>query len=424
MESFFLAETTKYLYLLFDPDNPLNNDGRHGTIIDTPNGQCLIGAGGYIFNTEAHPIDMGALRCCHDQQHNPLASYVTDRFRGDAFDWNAAASLSATSTKTDEGDGSKEEEEETTFGDRRRTMPAAAETLINAQPPPDPSEEWRRRGPVTMATIDLDARRTDAEATRRKIVAEIMSAMNERKTDADLDANTNPNHTKQTEDGSPTGGIADDSLVLEAVRRADDDADDDDSTSTGVGSAEVVNDDLITINDSDAAGKPTSDSVAVLKLSAHNLDDEDDNRSSSIRKTRANDAVDKDIDENFVAFDDSASTKKTSTFYSSNDDAANDESPTHTSTSTSASHFDQEAYIRDMADSELNGGNSSAGMIADFVHSVLRAKLPAVNTFNAEQMLERIRSLDHLEDVKKDYHMLSCRAQPFLQRLSVMGEFF
>lgn len=64
MESFFLAETTKYLYLLFDPENFIHNTGQHGTIIKTPNGECVIDAGGYIFNTEAHPIDPAALHCC------------------------------------------------------------------------------------------------------------------------------------------------------------------------------------------------------------------------------------------------------------------------------------------------------------------------------------------------------------------------
>lgn len=57
MESFFLAETTKYLYMLFDPDNFLNNDGSSGTVVQVLNGECVIDAGGYIFNTEAHPID-------------------------------------------------------------------------------------------------------------------------------------------------------------------------------------------------------------------------------------------------------------------------------------------------------------------------------------------------------------------------------
>ncbi|EFN76663.1 ER degradation-enhancing alpha-mannosidase-like protein 2 [Harpegnathos saltator] len=68
MESFFLAETTKYLYLLFDTDNFIHNTGSEGEIIDTQWGQCVVDAGGYIFNTEAHPIDPGALYCCHPAQ--------------------------------------------------------------------------------------------------------------------------------------------------------------------------------------------------------------------------------------------------------------------------------------------------------------------------------------------------------------------
>ncbi|KAH9491475.1 ER degradation-enhancing alpha-mannosidase-like protein 2 [Bulinus truncatus] len=64
MESFFLAETTKYLYLLFDPDNFIHNNGSHGDVINTPSGSCVIEAGGYVFNTEAHPIDLAAVHCC------------------------------------------------------------------------------------------------------------------------------------------------------------------------------------------------------------------------------------------------------------------------------------------------------------------------------------------------------------------------
>ncbi|KAI4462620.1 er degradation-enhancing alpha-mannosidase-like protein 2 [Holotrichia oblita] len=75
MESFFLAETTKYLYLLFDTDNFIHNQGEHGTIIDTPNGECVIEAGGYVFNTEAHPIDPSALYCCHEVPHQRLFDF-------------------------------------------------------------------------------------------------------------------------------------------------------------------------------------------------------------------------------------------------------------------------------------------------------------------------------------------------------------
>lgn len=52
MESFFLAETTKYLYLLFDPENFIHNDGRHGKVWNTAGGrECVIDGGGYVFNT-------------------------------------------------------------------------------------------------------------------------------------------------------------------------------------------------------------------------------------------------------------------------------------------------------------------------------------------------------------------------------------
>ena len=45
MESFFLAETTKYLYLLFTPDHWVHSTGEQATLIDTPNGQCIINTG-------------------------------------------------------------------------------------------------------------------------------------------------------------------------------------------------------------------------------------------------------------------------------------------------------------------------------------------------------------------------------------------
>lgn len=87
MESFFLAETTKYLYLLFDPDNFLNNDGSSGTVIQVLNGECVIDAGGYIFNTEAHPIDPAALRCCHETPYKEIISedFTPSQFLGEVF---------------------------------------------------------------------------------------------------------------------------------------------------------------------------------------------------------------------------------------------------------------------------------------------------------------------------------------------------
>lgn len=64
MESFFLAETTKYLYLLFSPDHFIHNNGSRAATVQTPSGRCVLDAGGYVFNTEAHPIDVAAVHCC------------------------------------------------------------------------------------------------------------------------------------------------------------------------------------------------------------------------------------------------------------------------------------------------------------------------------------------------------------------------
>lgn len=80
MESFFLAETTKYLYLLFDPNNFIHNPGLRGVVVDTPNGKCVVNSGGYVFNTEAHPLDPSMIYCCdrRRQRHNEILSDFHD----------------------------------------------------------------------------------------------------------------------------------------------------------------------------------------------------------------------------------------------------------------------------------------------------------------------------------------------------------
>ncbi|KAF3860951.1 hypothetical protein F7725_001206 [Dissostichus mawsoni] len=73
MESFFLAETIKYLYLLFDPAHFLHGGQRRGTGPGR-RGARTGRAGGFIFNTEAHPLDPAALYCCsrHAQDRQEL----------------------------------------------------------------------------------------------------------------------------------------------------------------------------------------------------------------------------------------------------------------------------------------------------------------------------------------------------------------
>ena len=45
MESFFLSETTKYLYLLFDTENFIHNPGNEATVHRTERRQCFLDAG-------------------------------------------------------------------------------------------------------------------------------------------------------------------------------------------------------------------------------------------------------------------------------------------------------------------------------------------------------------------------------------------
>merc|ERR1712130_954092 len=79
MESSFLAETTKYLYLLFDPDNFLHNRGNKAQKVETPDGVCWIEAGGYIYNTEAHPIDPAALQCCSGLTEKEMKQQISNQ---------------------------------------------------------------------------------------------------------------------------------------------------------------------------------------------------------------------------------------------------------------------------------------------------------------------------------------------------------
>ncbi len=63
MESFFLAETTKYLYLLFDTNNFIHNDGGRGTVINTTNGECIIETGTVIFVLGVEGMKVGQSLC-------------------------------------------------------------------------------------------------------------------------------------------------------------------------------------------------------------------------------------------------------------------------------------------------------------------------------------------------------------------------
>lgn len=69
MESFFLSETTKYLYLLFDGDNFLHQILPSSSTLPFENLDDICTQGtGYVFNSEGHPLDAGLIHCCSVQR--------------------------------------------------------------------------------------------------------------------------------------------------------------------------------------------------------------------------------------------------------------------------------------------------------------------------------------------------------------------
>ena len=95
MESFFIAETLKYLYLLFDEDHWLHQSEPLAEKLRVDGkGVCLFHKckakidvlfsenkylASWVFNTEAHPIDPSALECCHESEEDrELEQWVND----------------------------------------------------------------------------------------------------------------------------------------------------------------------------------------------------------------------------------------------------------------------------------------------------------------------------------------------------------
>lgn len=306
MESFFLAETTKYLYLLFDPDNFLNNDGHTGTVIETPNGECIIDAGGFIFNTEAHPIDPAALRCCYDMpRQNILADYDPAKYLGDIF-------------------------EIVSFDDERRE---------------------KSDSEIENITVNIHTH-IDPEQTRKNIVAEIMKVMKDNKYNRD-------HGLKNDISESTTASSLDDSIILPIDRQGSDETkrseNQEDETKTSTESQ--------TVNTSAADTAERTDFLTYGEDTVKNIEDMKNFNSSQLK-----------------------------------------------------SFFNQDKVIDDQV------ANNS--VLSEFVQSVLKSTLPMKPKFNPQSLLEKVREKGLFENVPQNWHLLTCKAQPYLSRITVMGEFF
>lgn len=350
MESFFLAETTKYLYLLFDPENVLNNDGNHGTIIDTPNGECIIEAGGYVFNTEAHPIDTGALNCCYNmRRNNLLADFDTDKFRGELYEYGSVADHVDEQRKDDRNNLNATTASETT----------------------------------TTATINIQTK-VDPEETRKKIVAEIMNVLKENKF----------NRENGQIDAEPT--------IPAAPSKVD----------------HVTTDDSIILpvdKPSKRINEIVTDGAAVEVVKLPPTRDSDDNK-SSIQTVEPTDFI--AYEEENISTESTTTTPKTPLTSS---ETANIEKQRKISSSNQLkSPFDQDKYLED----QTAAASSNNSILTDFVHSILMSTLPIKPKFNPQDLLEKIRNNGMNRTQSKNYKLLTCKAQPYLQRVTVLGEFY
>ncbi|XP_067638961.1 ER degradation-enhancing alpha-mannosidase-like protein 2 [Eurosta solidaginis] len=142
MESFFLAETTKYLYLLFDENNLLHNDGGVGERQQTPYGECAVNAGSYIFNTEAHPVDMSALHCCHD-----IKADIFDDLDLDMFTDEALLHIERIQLNTE-----REQREEYTCGEQLKNVEPQQQQPVKVQY----AGENKKTKSISIAPVDID----------------------------------------------------------------------------------------------------------------------------------------------------------------------------------------------------------------------------------------------------------------------------
>ena len=320
MESFFLAETTKYLYLLFDPDNFLNSDGGYGTVIDTQNGECIIESS-YIFNTEAHPIDVGALKCCHDLPRESLVKgFNRKKFLGEA-----TGNVDRTSNEKLEDMFKQNDEEDTvqsTEDFKKALVSEIMSALSNAKKKIEENVELQKR------FIEVTNREKEGSFDMEKNVVDLGRSPKK------------PVEIESTEDSAQT----------------DSEIDDD------------------------------KEPIEIVKLPSDALDSDNVNTQTTTS----------DIDEDTKIKDENEKLATTSTTDKQN--------------------------VR-IIQKPVDSNNS---ILTDFVQAILKTATRKPKKFDAQMLLEKIREnqFPRNETWSARYELLTCKAQPYLQRISVMGEFY
>ncbi|XP_055630276.1 ER degradation-enhancing alpha-mannosidase-like protein 2 [Toxorhynchites rutilus septentrionalis] len=364
MESFFLAETTKYLYLLFDPDNFIHNDGRVGTVINTTHGECIIDAGGYIFNTEAHPIDPSMLRCCHElPQQDLLADYSKEKFAGDRLDLTKERDAQ---TEQKSMDGIKTENISVVEAQLEDSIPVAVLEELGAK--------------LAEARQALTKKRL--EEAFNKARQSLKNQQNDAAEEKDV------NHTL----------AKDDSLVVPVNKPAEH------ITPNPTVSATEDPERMTTIKLTPSARDPDDKSSTAQLKSNNESQDERPNVSSHEDQVVESLAQADDEEE-----EDVSSPKK---FFSENSSVEGENMAVAPKPSVATEHLQQP-----------QGVNNT---IAELVQNMFKTKVYQKTKFDPQVFLNKIKHKGQYRNASwaTNYGLLTCRAQPFLQRITLLGEFY
>ncbi|XP_047113344.1 ER degradation-enhancing alpha-mannosidase-like protein 2 [Schistocerca piceifrons] len=362
MESFFLAETTKYLYLLFDPDNFIHNRGDKGTIVQTAWGECVLEAGGYIFNTEAHPIDPGALHCCSGHRESDIRQMLSNidsrNFRGERL--STIRNLRKKHQSYVKAENSTQQTEQST----------TENTDSNSDTDDDQQTEAKNDEEVTTNTVlDGSLNEVNQSSGNGGVITD----------DADTQYITvDSNETKSSESYiSPDNSS-------ESVNISDQDNFDNFSITTG------------TVNMSSNGG---------LEFSSSSEEDKSTQNHNSVPEYRADD------NDHVYAVRDTSKAKKVVQ-------------------SGPVGVVDSEKAGVKMVPA-WNGVKEVKQIFSSDISSALKEFLlpgvPPKRDFDPQILLERLRSeINYPRNIswESDYEVLSCLAQPFVQRISMSGEIF
>lgn len=342
MESFFLAETLKYLYLLFDPENFIHNDGRTGTLLNTPSGgECIIESGGYIFNTEAHVIDPGALRCCSEvPRENIFNNYDPDIVIGD---------------------------------------------ILTEKPKQEKVKQ-------TITKVTKEPLIEHLEIT----IAELQEFLAKAK-----------HLEEQTKNTSNEPSSTDDNLIqaIEKLNRISN------KPATNENNATKDSDNTTDSDSEHKAEAVTTGEGKVIPIESN----------SDVEILKLTTTPDSDLTIN----------ESTAPFNSVDAEELTESLKNYTIIYKEKNMSDEKAKQM-IIDNLINGTGvndtiTNTSVFQDFVQTIIKATTHTVKSeFDPQQFLENIRAnnIHRNESWSSEYHLLTCRQQPFLQRLAVLGQFF